>query len=322
MAIPTPGTREDAIIQKLRAETVNRAEVFYSDAKNLSDPLAGFEDAGFWSIQALTLMSVYMLTVSKRNAAYALYGKPSTTFGTQISNVLVGMAVRSAFALGLHREETMCIFSGAEQMIRRNLWRSLYVLDRFLSASLGRPTSIRESDCSGDTLTAGEKPPFLQAPFSTSVNAGFTGTATLGLEASVRSCHVIGVILEKVYSQRKISTKLAQEIADHCKGWPKALDPSLHWKQANSADPTQGMAVLHVNLFHCHSIVLLTRPFFLFLVNKVHQERRETGQRSQRVGTRMEKFGEACVIASCHSIVLVQNALEGGYLPHRNPFIM
>ncbi len=237
-----------------------------------------------------------------------------------MNNRFKGMAVRSAFALGLHREETMCIFSGAEQMVRRNLWRSLYVLDRFLSASLGRPTSIRESDCSGNTLTTGEKPPFPQAPFPTPANAGFTGT--LGLEASVRSCHVIGVILEKVYSQRKISTKLAQEIADHCKGWPKALDPSLHWRQANSANPTQGIAILHSNLFYCHSIVLLTRPFFLFLINRLHQERRGTGLRSQRLGTRMEKFGEACVVASCHSIVLVRNALEGRYLPHRNPFVL
>ena len=75
MASPVPGTREYAVIQKLRSEQVDRAEIFYSDAKNLSDPSAGFEDAGFWSIQALTLMSVYMLAVSKRNAAYALYGK-------------------------------------------------------------------------------------------------------------------------------------------------------------------------------------------------------------------------------------------------------
>jgi hypothetical protein len=75
MAAPVPGSPEDAIIQKLRAEPVDRAEVFYSDAKQLGDPSTGFEDAGFWSIQALTLMSVYMLAVSKRNAAYAYHGK-------------------------------------------------------------------------------------------------------------------------------------------------------------------------------------------------------------------------------------------------------
>jgi hypothetical protein len=75
MAAPLPGSREDAIIQKLRAEQIDRAEVFYSDAKHLGDPSTGFEDAGFWSIQALTLMSVYMLAVSKRNAAYAYHGE-------------------------------------------------------------------------------------------------------------------------------------------------------------------------------------------------------------------------------------------------------
>ncbi len=74
MASPLPGSPEDIIIQKLRNERIDRAELFYSDAKNIADPSSGFEDAGFWSIQALTLMSVYMLAISKRNAAYAYYG--------------------------------------------------------------------------------------------------------------------------------------------------------------------------------------------------------------------------------------------------------
>jgi hypothetical protein len=85
MAAPTAGTQEDAIIQKLRAESPDRAELFYSNAKSLADPSAGFEDAGFMSIQALALMSVYMLAVSKRNAAYAYHGKwLCLTYSTEI----------------------------------------------------------------------------------------------------------------------------------------------------------------------------------------------------------------------------------------------
>lgn len=86
MAIPAPESREDSIIRNLRSEPVNRADIFYSDAKNLRDPLAGFEDAGFWGIQASTLMSFYMLTISKRNAAYALYGRPSSSFSVKHVN--------------------------------------------------------------------------------------------------------------------------------------------------------------------------------------------------------------------------------------------
>lgn len=235
-----------------------------------------------------------------------------------------GMAVRSAFALGLHREETMYIFGSAEQAVRRNLWRTLFVLDRFLATSLGRPTAIRESDCSGTTLFTGEEAPFPQAPFPTAANADYMSSSMLGLEASVRSCHVLGIILEKVYSERKISTKLAQEIADSCKGWPKALDPSLHHRKAAAASREQGIAILHVNLLYCHSIILLTRPFYLFLMNKAYQGPKTSGPGSvqQSHGSRMEKFAAACVIASTQSIALVQSAHEHLQLSQRNPFVL
>lgn len=77
LAVPTPNTREDAIIKQLRGPGLEWAERFYRGAKHLGDPVSGFEDADFWSIQALLLMSVYTLSISKRNAAYAYYGKCS-----------------------------------------------------------------------------------------------------------------------------------------------------------------------------------------------------------------------------------------------------
>jgi hypothetical protein len=75
MATPRPNSREEAIINDLRSEPSDRAEIFFRAAKSLGDPITGFEDADLWSIQALSLMSVYMLAVSKRNASYAYYGK-------------------------------------------------------------------------------------------------------------------------------------------------------------------------------------------------------------------------------------------------------
>jgi hypothetical protein len=75
MAAPSPGSDEAAVIDKLRSDRANRAELFFRNAKSLADPVSGFEDADFWSIQALLLMALYMLAVSKRNASYAYYGK-------------------------------------------------------------------------------------------------------------------------------------------------------------------------------------------------------------------------------------------------------
>jgi hypothetical protein len=307
MATPLSGSPDALIIDKLRSEHLDRAEVFYLNAKSLNDPMTGLEDQDFWAVQALLLMAVYMLAKSKRNTAFAL----------------LGMAARSAYALGLHREETMVIFSPEEKLERKNLWRSLFVIDRLLSCSLGRPTAISEDDCSGDTLRPTEQP--VDEPFNPSVHPrpDYNATGPCALEAAVRSCSVIGLILRKVYQQRKISTRLAQEIADICKSWPRALPDILHWRQAAHASPSQGVAILHVNLFYCHSIILLTRPFFLYILNlETQRQVGQTPSRGPRPYLRMEKFSEACVIASTHTILLVQNAFEAGYLSRRNPAVI
>ena len=307
MATPLSGSPEALIIDKLRSEHLDRAEVFYLNAKSLNDPMNGLEDQDFWSVQALLLMSVYMLAKSKRNTAFAL----------------LGMAARSAHALGLHREETMVIFSLEEQSQRKNLWRSIFVIDRLLSCSLGRPTAISEDDCSGDTLHSSESS--VEQPFAISQTPDINETGPRAIEAAVRSCSVIGTILRKVYQQRKISTRLAQEIADVCKSWPRALPSILHWRQATNASPSQGVAILHVNLFYCHSIILLTRPFFLYILNletQRHVNQTQPGVKGPRPYLRMEKFSEACVIASTHTILLVQNAFDAGYLSRRNPAVI
>ena len=77
MSASLPGSDEAAVIDRLRGEDISRAELFFRSAKSLADPVSGFEDADFWSIQALLLMSLYMLAVSKRNASYAYFGEVS-----------------------------------------------------------------------------------------------------------------------------------------------------------------------------------------------------------------------------------------------------
>jgi hypothetical protein len=240
----------------------------------------------------------------------------------------VGMAVRSAYALGLHRDETLAIFSESEQTTRRNVWKSLFVMDRFISCQLGRPTAINEDECSGDTLTPNY--PACEGDMSgmnpaCPLTSDFETTSKLALDAAVRSCSVVGTVLKRIYQQRKISTRVAQDIADICKMWSKSLAPMLHWTQASRATESQGVAILHVNLFYCHSIVLLTRPFFLYVLNKEAQRQAQpqlADHRSPRPHGRMEKFSEACVVASTHTVVLAQNTFETGCLPRRNPAVI
>lgn len=75
LATPAPGSHDDSVIKNLQTTTADRAEMFFMNAKCLCDPTSGFEDADFWSVQALLLMSLFKLARTKRNAAYAYHGK-------------------------------------------------------------------------------------------------------------------------------------------------------------------------------------------------------------------------------------------------------
>ena len=229
------------------------------------------------------------------------------------------MAVRSAFALGLHRKESLSAIPVSQREVRRNLWKTLVILDRFLSASLGRPTAINEDDCSESLLDPSEPP---QDPG--------TGEArdlvvhVQGLNDVVRSSQVIGTILKRVYSKRKVTTALAQEIVNKTRHWSAKLHPDLHWKRAcKPLTPAHGIALLHTNLFQCHTTILLTRPFFLFMIHKT-QAARMSGEpaSSVHVRSKLEKFSSACVEVSNNSILLVQRAYHDKYLSRRNPFVL
>ena len=75
LATPVAGRSEAALIDKIRRKDPNQADIFYYNAKHLNDPFVGFENADFWSVQALMLVTMYMLCRSKRNAAYTYIGR-------------------------------------------------------------------------------------------------------------------------------------------------------------------------------------------------------------------------------------------------------
>lgn len=232
--------------------------------------------------------------------------------------------MRSAFALGLHRAETSnrLIFSDDQLWLRRTIWRTLHVLDRYLSASLGRPTAISEDDCSGDVL---ERPDISGIPSAYTAPGDITSIHRTGLDACVRSSILIGTILRRVYSKSKISTKVAHELAarDPTLDWKRMPLSNLHWSRlAEVNEPAHVMAILHVNLLQLHSTVLLTRPFFLYVITKCREQHQGESKPAPRMGSRLEKLAGSCVQASYHTVRLVQKVFEMKCLPQRNPFIL
>ena len=299
LATPAAGSQEERIIHSLRKKHPNQCETFYHTARGICNPLTGLEEPSFWSIRALTMMAFYFLMRSRPNTASAYHG----------------MAVRSAYALGIHCEETLPEFPPHEQRARRCVWRSLYILDGFLAVSLGRPVAIPREGSLGVSFGSSDFAP------SNGSNKPNEHLCSAGMEANLRSGQVMGSILCTIYQQRKISVRQAQALADECKKWPENLSPDLHWRQASPNNVRQAVAILHANIAYCHSILLLTRPFFLCLLsNEVQRTCLNSTIPAPRPESRMMKFSDACLIASAHTIALVYRAYQGGYLARFNPF--
>jgi hypothetical protein len=310
MATPKAGTQEHELFERLNHDS-DRAEKFYQCARSLSDYQSGIGEADFWSVQALLLTTVFMLTKGKRNAAFST----------------LSMAISSAYALGLHQESTLPHFHPAEQTLRRNIWKSLFVMDRFMALSLGRPPAIFE-----DEMYIQATP---RSSISSTINSdgnperGFSQQSTEAIDAAVRASSLVGVILKQVYQQRSIGTNKAQEIAQICKDWPSRISPWLKWPNPSSyprsVNPNiNPMAILNVNCIYIHSVILLTRPFFLYILNfNLQKEETPTAAPQPRPGyNKMKGFSGACVSAATHAINLVRGCYDTGVLPQRNPMVI
>lgn len=237
-----------------------------------------------------------------------------------LAYIELGMAVRSAQALGLHRASETAHFLGDDQMERRNVWRSLFVLDRFLAMLLGRPVAISEDGCSEDSL---ESPTKLLGPKRMRRGQNTPGT---GLDATARASKIVGEVLKKVYSKDKITTAAAQELLDDCTRWFDDLHPALHSSRLFNRDistaPGQGMGILHVQLLGYHCTVLLTRPFFLRSFVRMRNNKPGHQVQIPQPNSSMEMFSATCVSASTQIIKLTQAVFQSHILPQRNPFVM
>ncbi|KAL1989310.1 hypothetical protein VTN96DRAFT_72 [Rasamsonia emersonii] len=311
---PQPSPAEAAILKRLQSDKFDRSEMFFLTAKHLKDSTSGFEDGDFASIQALLLMTLYMLSVGKRNTAWAYFG----------------MAVRLSYALGLHRVEAQRIYDESERVSRSvprtMLWRSLYVMDRFLSACLGRPTPINDEDCSEELFSDNQ------------VKTGSSPESfeSEALSASVRAAQILGVILNQIYRTRKVSLRIARNIAVKIHEWTQSLPELLQWHPTPTPhdDPGVAMGQLHLWMTYFSTIILLTRPFLLLHVKKAIYQQGSKPQNpteacasspaESRVAENPElhKYSAACVRSAIHMIRAVQTIRVKGCLPRRNPFII
>lgn len=114
----------------LNKDQVGLEDYLYRRALTLGQHESVFETANLTSIQALILLSNLS---QKRNA-------PNTGWN------LLGLAVRNALSVALHRELPHWNISLMEREIRRRVWWGLYIFDSGASTTFGRAVMLPDQD--------------------------------------------------------------------------------------------------------------------------------------------------------------------------------
>lgn len=246
-----------------------------------------------WITEAFALAFCYYTSKQQRNSAW----------------LMLGMAIRNAQALGLHRKFINESFRDHNYRThRRRLFKSLYMLDRIHSVLLGRPLIIDDYDWddfdSEDIYDLdSDKNPIKDPRF----------------ECIIQACKVsklTGKVIRNYYLDGIINPYKAEKLAIELKLWSLSLPEYLQIDKIFRPETVNKMPLLTMHLSQLYSIVLLCRPFFMFVImnkkHKKHSTKKANGENLQkrpktRLETSMCNFCKATTNSSTLIIQMVEN---------------
>ncbi len=265
------------------------AQMYFGHARNLAfASLSG--NLGVASVQIFILITFYSLGAGQINGAFLFFG----------------IAARAAYSIGIHRTAVNARFSPDVHRQRDRLWKSLRVLDLFLSTSMGRPPATSDVDCTVPYRAQDE-----------------TGQEKFDLlNASAQIFQVTEAIVLEVYSRRKISPRLTEGISRELREW------STRWlhrlKEAiDGASPEHlpGMAngACQVLSSYYYSVILVSRPF---LMVELHRRLSDGASAGTAMTTGKSKLADACIDAAILMVEPVQDLIERGLMTKRAPVVV
>ncbi|AEO67879.1 uncharacterized protein THITE_2117029 [Thermothielavioides terrestris NRRL 8126] len=277
-----------------RKSDENTAQRYFDYARSLAfESLSG--DLGVASVQLFILVTFYSLTACQINAAFLFFG----------------IAARAAYSIGIHRTAVNARFGPELHRQRDRLWKSLRVLDLFLSTSMGRPPATSDLDCTVQYRAHDDE----------------AGHETVDLlDAAAQIFLVIEAIVVEIYSRRKISPRLTEGISRELREW------STRWLQ-QLKDIIEGTSRYHqpgmvngacqILCSYYYAVILVSRPF---LMVELHRRLSEGGQFAAESRaypmTGKSKLADACIDAAILMVEPVKDLIERGLMIRAAPVIV
>ncbi|CCT63167.1 related to C6 transcription factor [Fusarium fujikuroi] len=203
----------------------------------MPDHTALWKDSLF-AIEVLAMVGLYLYSIDERESAH----------------VYLGQAIRIAQLEGLHTQLPDDELGSETVTSCRDLWWTLYIMDRHFSSSLGLPMSVQDSDISTPV-----NPP----------NVGSQDDSARSLQVNLS--HLLSVILTTLYKPEKTpldqfleQTKaILHTLAHHA----QEIERIISLKFKNSVD-TMPRGTKYITLLYHQCVIVATRPLLLSVLKE------------------------------------------------------
>ncbi|KAF5540684.1 C6 transcription factor [Fusarium phyllophilum] len=193
-------------------------------------------------IEVLACVTYYMQTLGRQDAA----------------STYIGVAMRMALFMGLHQDVAGDDMDVEENRQRREVWWSLYSLDRILSIKSGNLITIRDEDITTPFPKVDPRNP--NVPWYMLVMLQYTELS-----------RILGKIgLELCRRRPKSTTTLlasVQDIMNSLSSWARSVPERLRIDPNSTGGDFDGAAVSVYLLFYS-CVAMNTRPILLYLVQQ------------------------------------------------------
>ncbi|KAG7664325.1 uncharacterized protein J8A68_002144 [[Candida] subhashii] len=281
----------DDIIQQIPNPTIMTGKAYFEFGMYLTKK--HMNNGRLWITEACIIAFYYYQSVQQRNTAW----------------LMLGMAIRNAQALGLHRKFINESFRDQGYIRhRRKLFKSLYVNDRIASILVGRPLIIDDYDWDDfDNEDIYE--------YDTSGKPIKYQRITCLIEAT-KIARLNGKIVRNFYVDGILNPYKAEKLAIESKILSLNLPRSIQIDQVveNNLVPNTNneqlirdtkIPLLLVHLSQLYGIVLLCRPFFMYLVFHKKKKKAFTKKPKSRQDIALCNFCKATVKSSSLVIQLI-----------------
>lgn len=198
------------------------------------------------NVQALLLLALYQHNAGERNTAY----------------LLVGQAIRSAVACGLHKDgengdDKNSPFDPFERNLRRTVWWWLHILEQTVSLALGRPSFT-------DVIHVYTSLPDETFDIGMGLPARYLGSYVALSDFMVKIKQAVGTVSVHYQDANRLVEGLATVTGIHSDliAWKKSIPPTLSPGQTFTS-PAYRRSILLLHIWADYLESVLCRPYLL-----------------------------------------------------------